>query len=321
MNEKEYQQRVVELTEKDTFRQNQMHIFIDVKGRPSYQVVFMKDMSRTSGAKPLQRDDNKSFLLLKDTLYPRLAVDEDALRKEFDLFEKQHVGICRLVSNECTAVRQELKRASEALWKQHDEAQQRTLLAAAQLDRLAEALTKQTSAQQMVDAYRLKNMLDEQIKLLEQIDRQPDAMTKQELEKAEQELRVALELEDASTTAHYRLADVYRAAKDYPRAAEHYRRVLEIDPDYVWAVNGLGMTLAIQGKNEEALAAFRDAVRIAPEMAPGYLNLAVHLERMKRFPESIEAYEQFLDLSSEEEFTRQREIATAAIKRLEARKR
>jgi arylsulfatase A-like enzyme/Tfp pilus assembly protein PilF len=136
--------------------------------------------------------------------------------------------------------------------------------------------------------------------------------------KAEKELKSALKLEENSITAHYRLADVYRANKVFGKAAEHYRRVLEIDPDYVWAVNGLAMALAMEGKNEEALAAFRDAVRIAPKMAPGYLNLAVHLERMKRFPEAIEAYQQFLDLSSEEEFARQREMAAAAIKRLQA---
>ena len=137
--------------------------------------------------------------------------------------------------------------------------------------------------------------------------------------KAEQQLRVALKLEESSISAHYRLADVYRATRSYSKAVEHYRRVLEIDPGYVWALNGLGMTLAMRGKNEEALAAFRDAVRIAPEMAPGYLNLAVHLERLKRYPEALEAYRKFMDLSSEEEFARQRELAAAAIKRLQGR--
>ena len=95
--------------------------------------------------------------------------------------------------------------------------------------------------------------------------------------------------------------------------------MLEIDPGYVWALNGLGMTLALEGKNDEALATFRDAVRIAPELAPGYLNLAVHLERMKRYSEALEAYQKFMDLSSDEEFARQREIVAAAIKRLQAR--
>jgi len=135
--------------------------------------------------------------------------------------------------------------------------------------------------------------------------------------KAQQELRIALTLEERSVPAHYRLADVYRATKNYTKAAEHYRRVLEINPSYVWASNGLGMALAMAGKNEEALTAFRDAVTTAPKMAPGYLNLAVHLERLKRYPEALEAYRKFMDLSSGEEFARQRELAATAIKRLQ----
>ena len=75
----------------------------------------------------------------------------------------------------------------------------------------------------------------------------------------------------------------------------------------------------MEGKNEGALAAFRDAVKIAPEMAPGYLNLAIHLERMKRFPQALDAYQKFMELSSEDEFARQRVTAAAAIKRLEGR--
>jgi choline-sulfatase len=137
--------------------------------------------------------------------------------------------------------------------------------------------------------------------------------------KAEQELRIALTLEESSVTTHYRLADVYRATKKYPNAIKHYRRVLEIDPNYVWALNGIGMALAMEGKNAEALAAFRDVVRIEPDMAPGYLNLAIHLERMKRHPEALEAYQKFLALASEAEYSRQREIAATAIKRLQGR--
>jgi len=38
---------------------------------------------------------------------------------------------------------------------------------------------------------------------------------------------------------------------------------------------------------------------------------------MKRSSEALEAYQKFMDLSSGEEFARQREIAAAAIKRLQ----
>ncbi len=135
--------------------------------------------------------------------------------------------------------------------------------------------------------------------------------------KAEQELLIALKLDEGSVAAHYRLADVYRATKNSAMAVEQYRRVLDISPNYVWALNGLGMALAMAGKDDEALAAFRNVVRIEPTMALGFLNLAIHLERMKRFPEALEAYQKFMDLSSEGEFAQFRERAAAAIKRLQ----
>jgi tetratricopeptide (TPR) repeat protein len=81
------------------------------------------------------------------------------------------------------------------------------------------------------------------------------------------------------------------------------------------------MALAMEGKNDEALAAFQEVVRIEPEMAPGYLNLAIHLERMKRFPEALRVYEKFMDLSSDDGFARERAVAHAAIKRLKGRQR
>ncbi|UCF15388.1 MAG: hypothetical protein JSW59_18440, partial [Phycisphaerales bacterium] len=189
IDKQEYQRHVVELTQKDTFTQDHVQIFIDAEGRPAYQAVFKKDLNRTSRAKPLQSKENDSFSLIGDVLYGQLAADEDALREDFDTFESQYAEICRSVPKECTAARQELERASEALWNQHDEAQQRTILAAARLDRLAEALAKQTSTQQMVDAYKLKSMLDEQIKSLEKLEQQPDAMTPQELERACQNIK------------------------------------------------------------------------------------------------------------------------------------
>jgi hypothetical protein len=42
---------------------------------------------------------------------------------------------------------------------------------------------------------------------------------------------------------------------------------------------------------------------------------------MHRFSEALEVYQKFMDLSSEEQFGRQRELAAEAIKRLETPQR
>jgi arylsulfatase A-like enzyme/Flp pilus assembly protein TadD len=137
------------------------------------------------------------------------------------------------------------------------------------------------------------------------------------LETAAQELQKALDLKEHSVQAHYRLADVYRAGKRYSKAVEHYQRALEINSHYLYARNGLGMAFGLMGRNAEALQAFRRVVSDNPDGAAGYMNLAVQLERMKRTEEALDAYQQFLSLAGEDEFSRERRQAAAAIKRLQ----
>jgi len=138
-----------------------------------------------------------------------------------------------------------------------------------------------------------------------------------DLEEAAQELQKALALKEHSVPAHYRLADVYRASKRYAKAVEHYQRALEINPHYIYALNGLGMALAMQGQSTEALQAFRKVVQEDPEGAKGYMDLAIQLERMKRNEEALEAYREFMGLTGDEEFPRERRQAAAAVERLQ----
>jgi len=135
--------------------------------------------------RPAQRRANESFRYLdQNSIFRQLADKEDVLRQEFAEFEEQHAGICQPVQKQCAAAADGLEQAAAALQYQPGQARQRTTLAAEELDRLAEALEKQTPAQQLANAYKLKSMLDEQVKLLKRLERQPDAMTTQRLQEA-----------------------------------------------------------------------------------------------------------------------------------------
>jgi choline-sulfatase len=138
----------------------------------------------------------------------------------------------------------------------------------------------------------------------------------QKLADARRELQKALALDETSVPAYYHLANVYRAEKQFAKALEHYRKALDINPSYVYALNGLGMTLVRLKKDDDALEAFTQVVDIDPDGAPGYLNLAIQLERMGRKEEALKSYTSFLRLSTEEEFSRERLSAAAAIERL-----
>ena len=140
--------------------------------------------------RPARRTNSEPFRSLEqNSIFSRLADEEDGLYQEFAEFEKQHSDVFRDVQTESEAAKDGLQQASDSLRNKRKDSQQLTASAAKELDRLAEALTQQTSAQQLANAYKLKSMLDEQVKLLERLEQDPNAMTAQELEEACQNMK------------------------------------------------------------------------------------------------------------------------------------
>jgi arylsulfatase A-like enzyme/lipoprotein NlpI len=122
-----------------------------------------------------------------------------------------------------------------------------------------------------------------------------------------EKLTSALATEASSVPVHYLLGLDYYRLKDFPKAIDHFQRVLEVSPDYSLAVYQLGlsyaraedMTRAIQtlkralqldstnfsaaynlgaaymheGNTPEAAAAFRQSTTIAPDYAAAHIAL------------------------------------------------
>jgi tetratricopeptide (TPR) repeat protein len=72
---------------------------------------------------------------------------------------------------------------------------------------------------------------------------------------------------------HANLAEVYRALRQYERAAGCGRTALRLQADFAEAANHLGLALLDWGKTEEAIAQFEKAVRLKPELAMAHNNL------------------------------------------------
>jgi len=85
-------------------------------------------------------------------------------------------------------------------------------------------------------------------RLLADLGRLPEAVAAQ---------KQATELDPLSSTAWENLGFYYKNLGDYAAAETVLGRAIEIEPTSVFALNDLGMTLLLQGKGEEALAAFR----------------------------------------------------------------
>lgn len=73
-----------------------------------------------------------------------------------------------------------------------------------------------------------------------------------------------------------------------PDAAEGYRRVLDVAPDWIEAHINLGVALYQMGMAEEARAAFLAAVKLDPANAISRYNLGCVLEEQGKFAEAIE---------------------------------
>jgi len=77
---------------------------------------------------------------------------------------------------------------------------------------------------------------------------------------AERQVRAALVRDPLNTYAMWNLGFTYYGAGRFGNSESVYRKLLEIQPDFVWGRNYLGLTLLAQGKAEEALAVVQQQV-------------------------------------------------------------
>jgi len=74
---------------------------------------------------------------------------------------------------------------------------------------------------------------------------------------------------------------------DYERAAEVYRRALELAPGRARLRSNLGLMLYLQGKDQEALGQFRQALRDEPNLTAAHLFTGLALLRRQRPREAL----------------------------------
>ena len=86
----------------------------------------------------------------------------------------------------------------------------------------------------------------------------------------------ALALDPNCAPAHFNLAVALVRLEEFEKAERHYRAAVQAKPT-AEAYNGLGFVLSRQGKLDEAVVQFREAIRVDPEYAAAYNNLAASL--------------------------------------------
>ncbi|MEG5001836.1 tetratricopeptide repeat protein, partial [Microcoleus sp. B4-D4] len=78
-----------------------------------------------------------------------------------------------------------------------------------------------------------------------------------------------------------------------------FRRAIELDPDISWSYHNLGEALAKLGQFEEAIADFRRAIELKPDFSWSYHHLGDALAQQQQWEESAIAFRKAIELNPE----------------------
>ena len=105
--------------------------------------------------------------------YTRLAQQENQLEKGLDEFQQQHPKVFKGAEEDAQRAKEAMTQAAQTL----KGAAPNTPGAARQLQKLSEDLKTQSAARQLADAYKLKQMLDQQARTLDARAKSPDQVS------------------------------------------------------------------------------------------------------------------------------------------------
>ncbi len=114
-------------------------------------------------------------------------------------------------------------------------------------------------------------------------------------EEAVENYHKALALDPQCASAHFNLAVSLLNRSKYAKAAVHYQAALDVKPT-AETHNGLGFVLSRQGKLDEAIAQFRDAIRMNPKYTAAYNNMAGSLLKQGKLDEAASYYQTSLSV-------------------------
>lgn len=113
---------------------------------------------------------------------------------------------------------------------------------------------------------------------------------------AEQALKKGLELAPNNPELHVQMG-VALYFQWEPRAAVHFRKAIEIQPDCAPAYYNLGLWLARIHDTAGARQAFRRAIRIQPNFLDAYLGLGAELTSQGHIPEAVQQLRHAVELN------------------------
>jgi tetratricopeptide (TPR) repeat protein len=124
-----------------------------------------------------------------------------------------------------------------------------------------------------------------------------EAIDRGDLEQAKIQMLQLVAQTPRSAEAHQRLGKVLLRQGRLNEGEACYRRALELDPDYVGALIGLGNIEAARGDLASALRRYEVAVEIEPHDAEAHFARGQVLEAMNRTDQALAAYFRALEFN------------------------
>jgi hypothetical protein len=122
-----------------------------------------------------------------------LAEQERKLENSLEDFQEQHPRVFQNLEAEAKEAEQAMAQAADSLEKKSEEARAATQKATQQLQQFSEAMNNRSAEHQLANAYRLKDMLDKQIRTFEQYTNQDGKVSDADLQKTARQARETIE--------------------------------------------------------------------------------------------------------------------------------
>ena len=115
---------------------------------------------------------------------------------------------------------------------------------------------------------------------------------------AERVLKKITQVEPNFLEAYTHLGDLYlNVTRDAGKAAEMYRKAVELDPNHASAHYALGMALTRMGKEQQAVSEFEKAARLMPKNVLPLIALGEHYYRKNDLDKSLQYFNKALEVS------------------------
>ncbi len=115
-------------------------------------------------------------------------------------------------------------------------------------------------------------------------------------DRAEAQCQAALERQPNNADVHNGLGIALAMQRRYDEAVVAFKEAIRLASDHPWAHNNLGYTYLQQGRLDEAIAELNVALRLNPENALAHNNLGIAYARQGKYDQAIPAYEKALEI-------------------------